>query len=802
MWSLATMESRESQMIRKFARRMALCTTAAAVMAVGLLAPPAASAASDAQIEVLSGRADMISGGDALVEVTGLKNHDRILAAGVDVTDVFQPQGDGLVALVENLPLGESRLVVQAVSGNEQTGLDIVNHPRSGPVFSGPQHKLYCQATGLGTLDENCMTENVVVQYRYRTTSNTFANYPTDGSVPANLATTVVDGVEVPYVFRLERGTINRSLYQIAILHQPGEPEPTPWNDTAAWNDKLIYTFGGACGVGLAQGNGTGGVENHAYLSAGYAVASGSLNVYATSCDDVISAETAYMVKEHFIESYGVPRFTMGSGGSAGMMQQLLLANNYPGIIDGSLASGGYIDERTTTVTGHDCRGLVNFWNSAAGAGWTTAERLAVTGHATTGTCNGYNFFDGVDDPTRGCPAAVPVADRWSASNPDGIRCTIADTMTNVYGVDEEGRGLRVIPDNVGVQYGLRGLQSGAISVDKFLALNANVGGMDIDGVRSTNRSIASVEAIERGFATGRFNLTTGGLAYIPMIEYRNYTDLQGDFHDSYRSAVLRERMMNAYGEAGTHVHWRGAATAGNTMNNLALQKLDEWLTNLEAMGDAGKQNREATIQARPADIEDGCWTNATTFIAAPLDWSASAADNACNAAFPFHADPRIVAGSPLSIDVMKCQLTAPVRGDYPTLTDAQWAQLNTIFASGVCDYSEPSQGYTELEGTWLSFGPDEPVALGAPVITGTARVGDSLGVEVTAPEGAALAYQWMVDGVAIEGATEASFPLTADYRLGTATVRVTASLDGYVPVSLVSAESKSIRLDNKGGNS
>ena len=341
MWSLATMESRESQMIRKFARRMALCTTAAAVMAVGLLAPPAASAASDAQIEVLSGRADMISGGDALVEVTGLKNHDRILAAGVDVTDAFQPQGDGLVGLVENLPLGESRLVVQAVSGNEQTGLDIVNHPRSGPVFSGPQHKLYCQATGLGTLDENCMTENVVVQYRYRTTSNTFANYPTDGSVPANLATTVVDGVEVPYVFRLERGTINRSLYQIAILHQPGEPEPTPWNDTAAWNDKLIYTFGGACGVGLAQGNGTGGVENHAYLSAGYAVASGSLNVYATSCDDVISAETAYMVKEHFIESYGVPRFTMGSGGSAGMMQQLLLANNYPGIIDGSLASGG-----------------------------------------------------------------------------------------------------------------------------------------------------------------------------------------------------------------------------------------------------------------------------------------------------------------------------------------------------------------------------------------------------------------------------------------------------------------------------
>lgn len=787
-------------MFRKSTRRLALCATAAAALAVGLLAPPAATAASNAQIEVLSGRADMISAGNTLVKVTGLKNHDRILAAGVDVTDTFQPQGDGVVGLVENLPLGESRLVVQAVSGKEQTGLDVVNHPRSGPVFSGPQHVLFCQATGLGTLDEDCMTDNVVVQYRYRTTSNQFANYPTDGSVPANLATTVVDGVEVPYVFRLERGTINRSLYQIAILEQPGVSEPTPWNDTAAWNDKLVYTFGGACGVGLGQGNGTGGVENHTYLSAGYAVASGSLNVYATSCDDLVSAETAYMVKEHFIESFGVPRFTMGSGGSAGMMQQMLLSNNYPGIIDGVLASGGYGDERTTTVTGHDCRGLVNFFN-ANSAAWSTAERLAVTGHATTGTCNGYNFFDGVDDPNRGCPAVVPVAQRWSPTNLDGIRCTIADTMTNVYGVDDQGRGLRVIPDNVGVQYGLNGLKSGAISIDKFLALNADVGGMNIDGVRSTARSESSVEAIERGFATGRFNLTSGGLSYIPVIDHRNYTDMQGDFHDSYRSAVIRERFLNAYGEAGTHVAWRASGAGSGVMNALAITKLDEWLTNLEAAGALENPSREATIQARPGDIEDGCWINSTTFTAAPLDWYAPASENPCNAAFPFHADPRIQAGSPLSIDVMKCELTAPVRGDYPEMTDEQWAQLNAIFASGVCDYTQPSQGYTELEGTWLSFGPDDTVALGKPVITGTPRVGDTLGVQVSAADGATLSYQWMVDGVAIAGATGATFELTPDYRLATATVRVTASLDGSIAQSLVSDPSKSIRQDNKGGN-
>lgn len=788
-------------MVRQAIRQSALALAASAALVAGVLSTPATAAPpGSAEIEVLSSGSDTISAGNALVRVSGLKNHDRILVAGTDQTDAFRPAGDGLVGLVEDLPLGESRIVIEAVSGKERQGLDVVNHPRSGPVFSGPQHILFCQATGLGDLDEDCMSDDVVVQYRYRTTTGQFANYPTDGSVPANLATTTVDGVEVPYVYRLERGTINRSLYQIAILHEPGTPEPTPWNDTSAWNDKLVYSFGGACGVGLGQGNGTGGVENHTYLSAGYAVASGSLNVYATSCDDLISAETAAMVKEHFIESYGVPRFTMGSGGSAGMMQQLLLSNNYPGIIDGVLASGGYADERTTTMTGHDCRGLMNFWSSAAGSGWSDAEKLAVAGHATTGTCFGYGFFDGVDDPNRGCPAVVPAEDRWSPSNPDGIRCTIADTMTNVYGVDDQGRGLRVIPDNVGVQYGLHALQDEEISLDKFLALNANVGGMDIDGVRSTARSEASVAAIERGFATGRFNLTTGGLSYIPVIDHRTYTDLRGDFHDSYRSAVLRERFLNAYGEAGTHVAWRATGPGSSVMNALAIQKLDEWLTNLEAAGALESPSRAATIQARPADIEDGCWINSTSFTAASLDWYAPGSENPCNAAFPFHADPRIKAGSPLSIDVMKCELTAPVRSDYPAMTDEQWAQLNAIFADGVCDYTKPSQGFAELEGTWLSFGPDETVQLSSPQILGTPRVGDELSVRVTAPVGATLEYQWMVDGVVVPGATTARLMLMPEHQHGQATVRVTASLEGHVSTSQVSDPSKKIRFDNRNG--
>ena len=55
------------------------------------------------------------------------------------------------------------------------------------------------------------------------------------------------------------------------------------------------------------QGASTGGVMDDGHLRQGYAVASASLDVAGNNCNDVISAETMMMVKERFIEAYGVP---------------------------------------------------------------------------------------------------------------------------------------------------------------------------------------------------------------------------------------------------------------------------------------------------------------------------------------------------------------------------------------------------------------------------------------------------------------------------------------------------------------
>jgi hypothetical protein len=72
---------------------------------------------------------------------------------------------------------------------------------------------------------------------------------------------------------------------------------------------------------------------------------------------------------------------------------------------------------------------------------------------------------------------------------------------------------------------------------------------------------------------------------------------------------------------------------------------------------------------------------------------------------FPYHADPRLVAGAPAADDVFKCAQKAVDPADYnPALTSSQLAILRSIFPDGVCDYSKPGIGKAPLANTWLSY--------------------------------------------------------------------------------------------------
>ena len=83
------------------------------------------------------------------------------------------------------------------------------------------------------------------------------------------------------------------------------------------------------------------------------------------------------------------------------------------------------------------------------------------------------------------------------------------DHAINVYGRDPVTGFARRPLDNVGVQYGLATPNTGAITADQFLDINASVGGYDVDGNFMPQRTQADLESRQAAYQTGR--LTNGG---------------------------------------------------------------------------------------------------------------------------------------------------------------------------------------------------------------------------------------------------------------------------------------------------
>ncbi|HSE10919.1 MAG TPA: DUF6351 family protein, partial [Nocardioidaceae bacterium] len=184
------------------------------LLAVALILPPAALAAAKSPdperrlvVEVLSNRADLVSGGDALVSVDLPPEVDprkvRVLLGDQDVTDGFAVRADGeFVGLLEGLALGENVVRVQAPGYDGRQV--IANHPNGGPIFSGPQHGPYqCQPTAQ---DEQC-NEPASYSLLYKSTDPTKPGlHPYDPQdPPSDVATTTTDqGVTVPFIVRRE----------------------------------------------------------------------------------------------------------------------------------------------------------------------------------------------------------------------------------------------------------------------------------------------------------------------------------------------------------------------------------------------------------------------------------------------------------------------------------------------------------------------------------------------------------------------------------------------------------------------
>jgi hypothetical protein len=686
----------------------------------------------DFQINTLSTAANTVSGGDVVLEVRApryARLSDLVVRLnGQDVTAQLRADAPGqrLVGLLTGLQLGKNRVTV---SGRHHHGeqhyekLDITNHPISGEIFGPHQRPWICETTasGLGAPPASgpCVAATKY-EWFYRTIGGALLPLPV-GPLPADVATTTtIDGKTVNYIVRVESGTINESIYRIAILDDPANPISNPWSaggkkPGAGWNGKLFYHFVGGAGPGFRSGRNVAANAINVSdtistrdepLRLGFAVALGTRNTFGTGADEVVSAETVMMIKERFIEQYGLPKYTVGLGSSGGAIQQHLIAHNYPGLLDALTPVRNFPDVLSIATDVIDCGLLNNYFATGLNpADWSAARKSKVTGYPVDpvgrNNCDGWNAFArDWPGPTNGFDAVVPLDARYDpVTNREGARGTLQDGYVNSLGINPATGFARQPYDNVGVQYGLAALNNGDITKAEFLDLNAKVGGLDIDGNFVPSRSEGDLKGIQNAYRHGRVN--DGENLTLPMIQYRNYVDLVADIHSFHRSAAMLERLQKKNGTTDNVARWTMPQAGTVNFMRMALLAHDEWQNNI-ATDTAGGSQLEKVIRNRPASLKNQCWDAANVV----RDHSFNLNDTGvCNTLFPVHADPRIAAGAARSGDILKCQLKPAQQGDYRVaFNTTEWARLKEIFPQGVCDWSKRGVGQKEMRDSWLAF--------------------------------------------------------------------------------------------------
>lgn len=690
-------------------------------------------------ISVLSNRADLVSGGDALVEIQAAPEAlatMKVSLGSQDVTSAFAVRENGrFIGLVQGLALGKNTLVARSDKSRPAT-LEITNFPIGGPVFSGPQLPFWECDTKVASpsatnpdlgapLDAQCNVAAPVVRYQYRTLAGAFAAYdPAKPPSKEQIATTTTDaGTTVPYIVRIERGVINRGKYDIAMLAHPADATARwqPWQEVGNWNRKLYWKFGSGCEFGRAQSN-PGSVLDPVALGRGFMVASSEMTNYGSHCNDVTSAETVMMLKEHIAENYGPIRYTIGEGNSGGAHQQHLHATNYPGLLQGLLPSNGWQDTWTTGREFADCGLLKRFYDGgSAGLTYTNMNRANIAGHRWNQVCEGPANVNMASrtafyiDPTVGGGGCGTHPNRWSLANPTGLRCTLQDFNIAVFGTRGASGYAKTPLDNVGIQYGLLALNRGEIDAEQFVALNERIGGYDINGQWQASRMRADEGAAEISHASGR--VAHGkGLGEVAIIAGVNWQILEE--HYDFRNYVIRNRILEHHGDHGNQVLWRYKGTPPEFADR-RFAAMNDWLAAVEADGSA-KSLREKIVANKPPVAVDSCWNSTSGWVtdagrcntAANPHTDSTVTGTGATALYepgaeewPVWRDTRVAAGEDLTSDIMQCQLKPLAASSYAvSFSTAQWARLNAVFADGVCDYSKPGRGQSGAPQQWLSY--------------------------------------------------------------------------------------------------
>jgi hypothetical protein len=433
------------------------------------------------EINVLSNRADLISGGDALVQVVIPSDVDpssiKVTVDGRDVTSAFAVRPDGTFSgIISGLADGPNTVVAQILpsphskppAGKTSAQIVITNHPIGGPVFAGAQLQPWICAFRVATalpvtipgppsplsanvtsrvsglasdpLDDQCNAQSTFTFFYQpastQGTSCTFTIPPITGSnpnpcfVPYDPSNPPTDdqiadftndrGDTAKSIIVVERGALNRAIYQLVTFFDPRVPS-APWQPQKGWNGKLLWRFGASASVSRFQSPPATSVFLDRALRRGFMVASSSLTDHGTNSNDTLGAETMSMVKEHIAETYGPIRYTIGDGCSGGSIMQHSISGAYPGLLQGIQPNCSFQDTQTTFIEIADCGVLQNrYYATADGSTLTPAQRAAINGHLNTGFCNAWivSFLNaGNPSASSNCGSGWPAALTYSTTS-------------------------------------------------------------------------------------------------------------------------------------------------------------------------------------------------------------------------------------------------------------------------------------------------------------------------------------------------------------------------------------------------
>jgi len=565
-----------------------------------------------------------------------------------------------------------------------------------------------------------------------------------------------VNGQLTDFIVRVETGTINRHPYIIYALKGPNGTldKPDPGNN---WNKRLLYQFKGGVGIGKRQGKLNVKkllTRRKQQLKESYAIAHSTSNQTSSHYNIWLAEDTALRVKQQFTALYGKADYTIGLGGSGGAIQQYLLAQNNPGIIDAALTLYSFPDMISQTTHVMDCELLEYFFDvtDASNEKWSNWEnRRIIEGmNAKNDLFNKYalvNIFSdilhfkmpgfsmGLTECVNGWRGLTPLVlnpefpvfpDRVSKEVQSAIQFTYWDNLKSFYGTDDRGYA-RITWDNIGVQYGLNALKKNEISIKTFLKLNASIGGWKAtEDMQEENFWFYTDHFLPVGFSIWSHQNTTSlsntdqnsamdnpaprkqgdieairaawlsgqiflGKASIPVLDLRHYLDEQLNMHHSSASFSTRSRMIREQGHADNQLIWM--TQKPHTPVPEALSILDQWLGNISRFPE------KSLIENKPANAVDKCFNANGSLIAEGStvwngEWN-NKKPGECMALYPSYQTSRMVAGDSIAGDIFKCQLqpvqVAINKGLYkPIDMSAQKSILERIFPEGVCDYSKP----------------------------------------------------------------------------------------------------------------